>query len=109
MKITRFFVTVAGISVVVLVFSLVPAYGQSLRAKVLQYAGKTFAGPQDPEFQAYNEALGYYVARRIQKRYGVSIDPKKYSGVQLLEIEAFLKCKKSGEPLGPFLEHLHVR
>jgi hypothetical protein len=45
-----------------------------------------------------------YVARRISKRYGIAVDPKSYNGFDLLDIEAFLKCKKSNEAVGPYLQ-----
>ena len=32
------------------------------------------------------------------KEFGIALDPKKYSGFDLLEIEALFKCKKSNEP-----------
>jgi len=74
------------------------------RTKVLAEAGKTFASSEDPDFVAYDQALREYVATQIQKRYGVRLDPKSYSGFSLLEIEALLKCKKAGEPADAFLE-----
>jgi len=76
----------------------------SFRTKVLAEAGKTFASSEDPDFVAYDQALREYVVTRIQKRYGVRLDPKSFSGFSLLEIEALLKCKKAGEPADAFLE-----
>ena len=103
MKTIKLLSIVVGAAFVVLNVSLIPAQGQNLRAKVLQHAGKTFTASQDPEFLAYDQALRDYVSKRIERKYGVTVDPKEYSGFALLEIEAFLKCKKSTETLDPFL------
>jgi hypothetical protein len=81
-----------------------PVLAQSLRARLLENAGKTFTGMEDPAYQSYDQTLRDYVARRISRRYGVAVDPKGYSGFDLLEIEAFLKCKKSSEALHPYLQ-----
>ena len=76
----------------------------SLRSQLLANQGKTFRGTEDPEFVSYDLVLRDYVSKRIQKRYGETFDPKNFSGFDLLEIEAFLKCKKPREPVGPYLE-----
>ena len=76
----------------------------SLRSQLLANQGKTFRGTEDPEFVSYDLVLRDYVSKRIQKRYGETFDPKNFSGFDLLEIEAFLKCKKPGEPVAPYLE-----
>ncbi len=68
--------------------------------------GMTYASAQDPAFQSYDQNLRNYLVKRIRERYGVSLDPKAYSGFQLLSIESFLKCKKPDEPLEPFLKSL---
>ena len=81
-----------------------PVLAQNLRARLLENAGKTFTGVEDPAYQSYDQTLRDYVAKRISKRYGVSVDPKGYNGFDLLEIEAFLKCKKSNEAVGPYLQ-----
>jgi hypothetical protein len=81
-----------------------PVLAQNLRTKVLENAGRTFTGMEDPAYQSYDQALRDYVAKRINKRYGVAVDPKGYNGFDLLDIEAFLKCKKSNEALGPYLQ-----
>jgi hypothetical protein len=81
-----------------------PVQAQNLRARLLENAGKTFTGTEDPAYQSYDQALRNYVAKRISKRYGVAVDPKGYNGFDLLDIEAFLKCKKSNETLGPYLQ-----
>jgi len=41
---------------------------------------------------------------RISNRFGIALDPKIYSGFDLLEIEALFKCKKSEEPFDLFLK-----
>jgi len=76
----------------------------SLRSQLLANQGKTFRGTEDPEFVSYDQVLRDYVSKRIQKRYGETFDPKNFSGFDLLEIEAFLKCKKPGESVAPYLE-----
>jgi hypothetical protein len=68
------------------------------------YEGKSFAGPKDPEFKNYERALQNHIARRIQKRFGIDLDSKSYSGFDLLEIEALFRMKKSDEPLDLFLK-----
>ncbi|MDI7258933.1 MAG: hypothetical protein QME90_03320 [Thermodesulfobacteriota bacterium] len=68
------------------------------------FDGKLFTGTQDPEFKNYDLNLRNYLARRIQKRFGVELDPRAYSGFDLLEIEALIKCKKSDEPFDLFLK-----
>ena len=109
MKTTQFISTVAGSLFVLLTLSLFLAHAQPLRTRVLQHAGKTFTGLEDPGFKAYDQALRAYVSERIQKKYGIGVDTKKYSGFELLEIEAFLKCKKSTEALDPFLSSFRTR
>ena len=66
-------------------------------ARVTAYDGKSFAGFQDPEYLPYDQALREYLVKRIDRRYGIALDLKKYSGFDLLEIEALFKCKKSAE------------
>ncbi len=72
-------------------------------ARVTAYDGKTFKGFQDPEYLSYDQALREYLIKRIDQRFGIALDPKKYSGFDLLEIEALFKCKKSNEPYDIFL------
>jgi hypothetical protein len=76
----------------------------SLKSQLLDYAGKTFPGTQDPSYLAYDLVLRQYMVDRINKEFGVALDPKKYSGFDLLEIESLFKCKKSGEPFDLFLK-----
>lgn len=75
----------------------------AMPARVTAYDGKSFAGLQDPEYLSYDQALREYLVKRIDQRFGIALDPKKYSGFDLLEIEALFKCKKSNEPYDAFL------
>ena len=86
-----------------LVVSSAGAKDGALPAKLLASAGKTFTDPRDPEFISYERMLRDYLLTRIKNQFGVTLDPKSYSGFDLLEIEAFLKCKKSTESLDPYL------
>jgi hypothetical protein len=69
----------------------------------LDHAGKSYAGTQDPSYLNYDLALREYMVYRINKHFGITLDPKTYSGFDLLEIEALLKCKKKEEPFDLFL------
>jgi len=86
-------------------FSVSSAFAKEavMPARVTAYDGKSFAGLQDPEYLSYDQALREYLIKRIDQRFGIALDPKKYSGFDLLEIEALLKCKKSNEPYDIFL------
>ena len=77
---------------------------EPLQSQVLNYVGKTYGGAQDPEYISYDQALRDYMVKRIKQKFGVELDPKKYSGFDLLEIEAVLKCRKSDEPLDILLK-----
>lgn len=68
------------------------------------YEGKLFSGPKDPEYNDYDLALKNLLTKRIQKKYGVELPPGSFSGYDLLEIESFLRVKKSNEPLEVFLK-----
>ena len=92
-----------------LAFSLAGAKDGDLQAKLLADAGKTFTGPQDPEFISYDRVLRDYLVKRINKQFGITLDPKIYSGFDLLEIEALLKCKKLNESLDPYLTKFKKR
>jgi hypothetical protein len=74
------------------------------QARVASYDGKSFTGFQDPEYVSYDQALREYLVKRIDKEFGIALDPKKYSGFELLEIEALFRCKKSNEPYDMFLK-----
>ncbi len=80
------------------------AKNTALPHRMATYDGKTFAGFQDPEYVSYDQALREYLVKRIDQRFGIVLDPKKYSGFELLEIEALFKCKKSNEPFDMFLK-----
>jgi hypothetical protein len=75
-----------------------------LKSQLLVHAGKSYTGTQDPSYVTYDLALREYMVDRINKRFGVALDPKTYSGFDLLEIEALFKCKKSDEPFDIFLK-----
>jgi hypothetical protein len=81
----------------------VHAKNSSFKSPHLDYAGKSYAGAQDPSYLNYDLALREYMVYRINKHFGITIDPKTYSGFDLLEIEALLKCKKKEESLDLFL------
>ena len=72
--------------------------------QIAAYDGKSFPGFQDPEYLSYDQALREYLVKRIDQRFGIALDPKKYSGFDLLEIEALFKCKKSNESYESFLK-----
>jgi hypothetical protein len=75
-----------------------------LRHQVLDHAGKSYTGMQDPSYINYDLSLRAYMVDRISKRFGIALDPKTYSGFDLLEIEALFKCKKSEESFDLFLK-----
>jgi hypothetical protein len=83
-----------------------PVYAKenSLQYQLLDHAGKSYSGAQDPSYQEYDLALRKYVADRILKQFGIALDPKIYSGFDLLDIEALFKCKKPEEPFEIFLK-----
>jgi hypothetical protein len=80
------------------------SFAKEVPARVATYDGKSFTGFQDPEYASYDQALREYLVKRIDKEFGIALDPKKYSGFDLLEIEALFKCKKSNEPYEMFLK-----
>ena len=77
---------------------------KDLLSRVWAYNGKSFQGLKSSEYVSYDIALRNYMVARIQRRFGVSLDPEKYSGFDLLEIESLFKCKKSSEPFDLFLK-----
>jgi len=83
-----------------------PAYakGSSLQSQLLDYAGKSYTGAQDPSYLNYDLALREVMADRIKKQFGIALNPKNFSGFDLLEIEALFRCKKSEEPFDVFLK-----
>ncbi len=88
-----------------------PVHGRdaSLLSEILSHAGQSYRGTQDPEFLAYDSALRRYVMERINKRFGIKLDPKSYSGFKLLEIEAAFNCRKSDEPFDVLLKTVRQR
>jgi hypothetical protein len=84
--------------------SSVYAKGSSMPSQLLDYAGKSYTDAQDPSYLNYDLALREYMVNRINKQFGIALNPKDYSGFDLLEIESLFKCKKSGEPFDIFLK-----
>ncbi len=84
--------------------SSVYAKSSSLKSPPLGHAGKSYTGDQDSSYLNYDLALREYMVNRISQRFGITLDPKTYSGFDLLEIEALFKCKKKEEPLNSFLK-----
>jgi hypothetical protein len=83
---------------------LTSAEEKSSQSQVLSYVGKTYDGVQDPEYISYDHALREYMVKRIHQKFGVTLDPKQYSGFELLEIESYFECKKPDEPFDLFLK-----
>jgi hypothetical protein len=77
--------------------SVVQADPKSLLGQVLAYQGKSYPSVRIPDFVSYDMVLRHYLVERIQRRFGVNLDPRQYSCFDLLEIEAFFRCKKSTE------------
>jgi hypothetical protein len=75
-----------------------------LGSGIVSRAGESYKGVEDPAYISYDEALRAHVVERIDKEFGLALDPKKYSGFDLLEIEALLRCKKASEPVEYFLK-----
>jgi hypothetical protein len=73
-------------------------------AQIAAYHGKSYKGFQDPEYISYDQVLREVLVKHIDQKFGIALDPKKYSGFDLLEIEALFKCKKSNEPFDLFLK-----
>jgi hypothetical protein len=89
--------------------SQVYAKENSLQFRLLDHAGKSYSGAQDPSYLDYDVVLRKYVADRILKRFGIALDPQIYSGFDLLDLEALFKCKKSEEPFDVFLKMVPKR
>lgn len=79
------------------------AKGTAMPSRITAHDGKSFKGFEDPEYLSYDQVLREYLVKRIDQKFGIALDPKKYSGFDLLEIEALFKCKKSNEPYDIFL------
>ena len=93
----------SAIVLLVIGVSQVQADQKNLLAKVLAYEGKLYASAKTPEYLSYDMALRYYLVERVQRKFGINLDPQKYSGFDLLEIESLLRCKKSSESPDLFL------
>ncbi len=101
----KWILTLLSLSLLVgIVPSSILAKEMVMSPKVLAYDGKTFAGFQDPEYISYDQALREYLVKRIDKEFGIALDPKKYSGFDLLEIEALFKFRKSNESFDTILK-----
>jgi len=74
------------------------AEGKDLRFQLQTYDGKSYKSFEDPEYLSYDLVLRTYLAKKMKGRFGIDLDPKTYSGFDLLEIEAFFKCKKIRSP-----------
>ncbi len=87
-------------------FSISSAFAReaTMPTRVTAYDGKSYKGLQDPEYLSYDQALREYLVKRIDQKFGIALDPKKYSGFDLLEMEALFKCKKPNEPFDLFLK-----
>jgi hypothetical protein len=70
----------------------------------MKKTGNSYTATQDPSYLTNDLAFREYMVKRINKRFGVALDPKTYSGFDLLEIESLFKCKKSDEPFDMFLK-----
>ena len=70
----------------------------------MKKTGNSYTGTQDPSPLTNDLAFREYMVKRINKRFGVALDPKTYSGLDLLEIESLFKCKKSDEPFDMVLK-----
>ena len=104
----KHFVSMISTLLIVLWFVCIvpPSQGKDgqVSSEVLSHAGKSYRSVEDPAYISYEEALRACVIERIKKEFGVVLDLKTYSGFDLLEIEAFFKFKKAGEPFENFLK-----
>jgi hypothetical protein len=82
----------------------VQADHKKLRDQVRVYDGKSYSNLKSPGYVSYDSALRNYMVEHIQRQFGVGLDPMKYSGFNLLEIESLFNCKKSSEPFDLFLK-----
>ena len=103
-KMIRFLPILAIIFVSCFTVSLIYAKGSSLQSQLLDHVGKSYTGSQDPSYLNYDLALREVIADRINKRFGIALDTKTYSGFDLLEIESLFKCKKTEESFDIFLK-----
>ena len=96
-NIIRFLLTLIIVSGYILIVSSVYAKESTSQSQLLDHVGKTYKEAQDPSFLNYDSALREYMVDRISKRYGITLDPKIYSGFDLLEIEAFFSGGSASE------------
>lgn len=97
MKSKWFLIALFIILGIALTASLTFPKGGGMPSQITAYDGKSFKGFQDPEYISYDQALREYLVKRIHQDFGIALDSKKYSGFDLLEIEALFKCKRSTE------------
>lgn len=76
----------------------------SVSSELSVFTGKWFKGTGDPEFTSYDAALRHALVKRIKNKFGLELDPNAYHGIDLLELEALIRCKKSGESFDLFLK-----
>ncbi len=86
------------------IVSSIYAKDSSLQSHLLGHVGKSYTGVHDPSYLDYDLALREYMVDRIGRKFGIGLDPKIYSGFDLLEIEALFRCRKSEEPFDIFLK-----
>ena len=103
-KMIRFLPILAIMFVSFFIASSIYAKGSSLQSQLLDHVGKSYTGSQDPSYLNYDLALREVIADRINKRFGIALDTKTYSGFDLLEIESLFKCKKTEESFDIFLK-----
>jgi hypothetical protein len=86
------FLTVAVLGSCV-IFSSVYAKENSLQSQILDHAGKSYTGAQDPSYLNYDLALREYMADRIGKRFGIALDPKAIQDLTSLKSKLFSNAK----------------
>ena len=67
------------------------------------YGGMLFAGPSDPDYRSYEQAIKPVLLDRIEREYGVVLNGDTLSPEELLEINALLRLKRSDEPVNYIL------
>jgi len=104
-KKTMVLVPIIGILLLVcFIVPLIHAENKALRSQLLAQGGKSYSGTETPDYIAYDQVLRTYMAERLRKEFGVALDPRTYSGFDLLEIRALLKFKKTDESFDDFLK-----
>jgi hypothetical protein len=64
-----------------------------------KYGGMLFAGPSDPQYRSYEQAIKPILLDQIEREYGVVLNGERLSPEELLEINALLRLKRSDEPV----------